>query len=223
MAMASVGVTEVAGVLRKSRTPKKASEIAKELAVPQRKVNRILHEGLEEGLFLQRASDFSWTLGKTALAQPLEIQRRAKKTSPPATTSLESSPARGRPDTTTLPTSARQIGPPVEWERKAERIAKGIESPPRDGDRCVYVILLEKDDKGHYGLYVGETSRTPKERFEQHKVGHKHSRVARKRGLRVLERVAAHLVGLSHASSKRIEAELADRLRKGGFKVEGGH
>lgn len=113
--------------------------------------------------------------------------------------------------------------PAPAWLQRVTRIAKRFRST-NDGERCVYIVLLEPlEDATEHGLYVGETFRTPNERFEQHKTGIRASRHVRKRGRRVLTDACAHLVDLSAIASRDIEKDLADELEAAGFEVQGGH
>jgi predicted GIY-YIG superfamily endonuclease len=89
----------------------------------------------------------------------------------------------------------------------------------------VYVILL-KDPRGpgRSGLYVGQTSRDPDWRFDQHKAGYKASSAARRFGVRLLPDLVAHLNPMMGWESLDIEAALADAFRDAGVPwVEGGH
>lgn len=99
----------------------------------------------------------------------------------------------------------------------------------------VYVIELDNNDvpngeKGYF--YVGETSKTPEVRFQEHRnnsVGGKNgrtrlaSRVVFKRGKRLRMDLAPKEIYFSSAASKAAEAAWAEKLRKKGFLVEGGH
>lgn len=110
--------------------------------------------------------------------------------------------------------------PPRGWVAKAKSVAREFE-PDDGGDRSVYVVLFDRE--GELGLYVGLTGLTVRERFANHKAGHKASRVVRDYGVRVLDEVAKHLYGnLSQTAAVKIEKRLAKRLRAEGFLVEGG-
>ncbi len=67
-----------------------------------------------------------------------------------------------------------------EWMKKAERVARTFQATTageRGATHFVYVILLHNPSGvGRWGLYVGQTSRDPDLRFEQHKARHKASR-----------------------------------------------
>lgn len=115
----------------------------------------------------------------------------------------------------------RSFGPPRGWIKRAALIAREF-SADGSGTRSVYVTLLKRD--GRYGLYVGETGNTPKERFDDQKSDHKAGRgFVRDYGVRPLHEVAGHLRGFSQERARAVEGELARRLKRAGFWVEGGH
>jgi hypothetical protein len=97
----------------------------------------------------------------------------------------------------------------------------------------VYVVELEpaaKTNPGRGVLYVGETSRTPEERFAQHmkqertaKGGRLHSPVVSKYGRRLRMDLAPKELAFDKESAKRAEAAWAARLRSLGYVVKGGH
>ena len=115
-----------------------------------------------------------------------------------------------------------------EWMARAEQAARaiGAETVGRRGARnSVYVILLH-DPRGRqrHGLYVGQTSRDPDWRFDQHKAGYKASSAVRRFGVRVLPELVAHLNPLIGWESIDLEAALAEAFRAAGVPwVEGGH
>lgn len=88
----------------------------------------------------------------------------------------------------------------------------------------VYVVYLRnpKGD-GRAAYYVGMTGLTPQERFENHKNGVKAARVVRKYGVRLVPKLYAHLNPMSYEKAARMEAYLAESLRKRGYAVYGGH
>ena len=89
----------------------------------------------------------------------------------------------------------------------------------------VYVVLL-RDPRRHdpWGLYVGQTSRDPDHRFDQHKAGYKASGAVRRFGERLLPDLVAHLNPMSRWESLDLESALADAFRAAGVPwVEGGH
>jgi predicted GIY-YIG superfamily endonuclease len=77
---------------------------------------------------------------------------------------------------------------------------------------------------GRWGLYVGQTSRDPDLRFDQHKAGHKASRAVRRFGVRLLPDLVEHLNPLRGWEALDLEAALADGFRDAGIQwIEGGH
>ena len=73
-------------------------------------------------------------------------------------------------------------------------------------------------------LYVGQTSRDPDWRFDQHKSGDKASGAVRPSGVRLLPELFEHLNSLQPREPLEIEAALADAFRDAGVGwVEGGH
>ena len=85
-----------------------------------------------------------------------------------------------------------------EWMPNALRAARTLRATtlgaPRAG-HSVYVILLH-DPRRHrpWGLYVGQTSRDPDWRFDQHKAGYKASGPVRRFGVRLLPELVAHSI-----------------------------
>jgi len=69
-------------------------------------------------------------------------------------------------------------------------------------------------------VYVGSSTRTPDERFDQHKEGYKANRYARKYGLKLRpDLFEAYNPIPSRADAEELEEYLADRLRKMGYGV----
>jgi len=97
----------------------------------------------------------------------------------------------------------------------------------------VYVIELDPaaaKDPGRGVLYVGETSRTPEERFAQHMNKEKttkgtrlHSPVVARHGKRLRMDLAPTELAFDKESAKQAEAAWAEHLRTLGYVVEGGH
>jgi predicted GIY-YIG superfamily endonuclease len=89
----------------------------------------------------------------------------------------------------------------------------------------VYVALLEDRARDcRFGLYVGETSRDPDLRFDQHKSGYKASRYVERFGVLLLPDLVAHLNPLRRWEAKELEPALAEIFRDAGVPwVEGGH
>ena len=123
------------------------------------------------------------------------------------------------------------LGEPLaepEWMPRAKRAALSLRATTfrQPGARhSVYVILLH-DPKliGRWGLYVGQTSRDPDWRFDQHKAGYKASGAVKRFGVCLLPGVVEHLNPMSGWESLELEAALAEAFRAAGVPwVEGGH
>jgi hypothetical protein len=111
---------------------------------------------------------------------------------------------------------------------RAQRAAKAIRATTtgaKGAGHSVYVLLLHDPRRAEpWGLYVGQTSRDPDLRFDQHKAGYKASGAARRFGVRLLPDLVAHLNPLRAWEALEIEAGLAEELRRAGIPwVEGGH
>jgi hypothetical protein len=112
--------------------------------------------------------------------------------------------------------------------KKAERVTAGFQAATaraRGAGHSVYVILLhDPAGMGRWGLYVGQTSREPDLRFDQHKAGHKASKAVRRFGVGLLPHLVEHLNPMHRWESLEIEAALADAFRDAGIDwIEGGH
>ena len=95
-----------------------------------------------------------------------------------------------------------------------------VSGPPRT---ChVYVVLLQKPD-GTIGFYVGQSGLPPEERFAQHKAGVRASRHVRKWGVHLLPEFYARFNPMTRVEAEAREHEIAERLRRQGCWVEGGH
>ena len=100
---------------------------------------------------------------------------------------------------------------------------------------CVYVIELDEAAcnrtacaarlSGKPHVYVGETKKNPVDRFAEHMAGgFLSSRVVRKHGLRLRPRLYRNWRPRdTREESREAEAMLAERLRRKGFCVFGGH
>jgi predicted GIY-YIG superfamily endonuclease len=88
----------------------------------------------------------------------------------------------------------------------------------------VYVVYLRnpKGD-GRAGYYVGMTGLTPEQRFENHRSGIKAARIVQRCGERLVPRLYEHLNPMTYARAVKMEALLAESLRKRGYLVFGGH
>jgi predicted GIY-YIG superfamily endonuclease len=115
-----------------------------------------------------------------------------------------------------------------DWMEKAERVARTFRAGTtgqRRAGHSVYVILLrDPSGMGRWGLYVGQTSRDPDLRFDQHKAGHKASRAVTRFGVRLLPHLVDHLNPMQAWESLELEGALAEGFRMAGITwVEGGH
>lgn len=111
---------------------------------------------------------------------------------------------------------------------KARRAALTLKATTHRQARAkhtLYVVLLEDRRRSPpWGFYVGETSRDPDLRFDQHKTGYKASRHVNRFGVRLLPEVVAHLNPLRRWEAKELEAALAEAFLAAGLPwVEGGH
>ena len=88
----------------------------------------------------------------------------------------------------------------------------------------MYVVYLRNPmGDGKAGYYVGMTGLSPEQRFQNHKQGRKAARIVTRCGERLVPRLYQHLNPMPYAKALRIEADLADSLRKRGYNVYGGH
>lgn len=67
------------------------------------------------------------------------------------------------------------------------------------------------------------TGLTPEERLANHRAGIKAARVVQKYGVRLVPTLYEHLNPMVYEDAVRMEVELAESLRKRGFRVFGGH
>jgi predicted GIY-YIG superfamily endonuclease len=109
--------------------------------------------------------------------------------------------------------------------RRAALSLRASTRKARGAGHSVYVILLhDVTFPERRGLYVGQTSRDPDWRFDQHKSGYKASGAVKRYGVQLLPELFEHLNPLQHWESVEIEAALADAFRHAGVRwVEGGH
>ena len=115
-----------------------------------------------------------------------------------------------------------------EWIGAARRAAlrfRATTAGGRGAGHSVYVVLLKDHRRvGRWGLYVGETSRDPDLRFDQHKSGYKASGAVRRFGVRLLPDLVEHLNPLRRWEAIDLEPALAEAFRAAGVPwVEGGH
>jgi len=101
----------------------------------------------------------------------------------------------------------------------------------------VYVVLLDPAvarirvvraanpdrDRKKPCVYVGMTGLNPEERFANHKAGVKAASVVKRYGLRLLPELYEHLNPMPFEAAAKMEADLAEDLRRAGYTVTGGH
>jgi hypothetical protein len=94
-----------------------------------------------------------------------------------------------------------------------------------------YVYVIELDDAvgkrvraDKPAVYVGQSAVPPEERFDQHRRGYRSSRHVRRHGVRLRPRLYRNYNPLpDRDTALATETRLAERLRKRGFTVFGGH
>lgn len=114
------------------------------------------------------------------------------------------------------------------WIDRALAAARSIQATTRGrrgAGHSVYVVLLHDARRAEpWGLYVGQTSRDPDQRFDQHKTGYKASGPVRRFGVRLLPALFEHLNPMARWEALEIEAGLALEFERSGVPwVEGGH
>jgi hypothetical protein len=109
--------------------------------------------------------------------------------------------------------------------RRAALRLRATTAGSRRAGHFVYVALLEDRRRAcRWGLYVGETSRDPDLRFDQHKTGYKASRWVNRFGVRLLPDLVEHLNPLARWEAVELEAALAEAFSRAGVPwVAGGH
>jgi hypothetical protein len=110
----------------------------------------------------------------------------------------------------------------VEWLPSVYETALGFTSSGK-GRSNIYLVLLDYQDRGTYGIYVGMSKYSPAQRFDQHKAGIRAAGSVLKRGLEVLTGPTLHLQYIKRSEAARIEEELAAALAATGLLVKGGH
>jgi hypothetical protein len=111
----------------------------------------------------------------------------------------------------------------IDWLPQVYDIAARFNA--NGGRSHIYLVLLDySDSRPHpFGIYVGMSSYTPAQRFDQHKAGIRAAGSVLKRGLEVLTGPVLHLQYIRRAEAARIEEQLAEVLRAEGLFVQGGH
>ena len=119
---------------------------------------------------------------------------------------------------------------PIDWLERAAETTSHF-TPQTTGEHNLYIILLSKlhGKVPGYGLYVGETSKSPNSRFKEHVQGKRNrkgplfSRVVYKHHECLLPTLFSHLNPLSREEAKKLEGKIAEALRLEGIPVYGGH
>lgn len=101
----------------------------------------------------------------------------------------------------------------------------------REPPRSYFVYVIESlDSNGRKVFYVGQTQHTPEKRLAQHRKGKKFCGSCRSRhyvpgsSMRLRHELFARYNPLwSREEAERIERWLAERLRRQGYRVLGGH
>jgi hypothetical protein len=119
---------------------------------------------------------------------------------------------------------------PIDWLEKAAETTYRF-TPKTTGKQNLYIILLAglHGKIPGYGLYVGETSKSPEARFKEHTQGARNrkgplfSRIVYKYHKCLLPTLYSHLNPLSRKEAKELEEKIAEALRLEGIHVYGGH
>jgi hypothetical protein len=126
---------------------------------------------------------------------------------------------------------AQKLGlQPVDWLERAAEVTR-LFTPQTTGKHNLYIILLSglNGKIPGYGLYVGETSKSPVARFNEHAQGKRNrkgplfSRVVYRHHKCLLPTLYHHLNPLSREEAKDLEGKIAEMLRLEGIPVYGGH
>jgi hypothetical protein len=119
---------------------------------------------------------------------------------------------------------------PMSWLDKAAEVT-ALFTPQTSGKHNLYIILLSgiKGKTPGYALYVGETSKSPSNRFNEHVKGKRNrkgplfSRIVHRHYKCLLPTLYSHLNPLSSKEAKELEGEIAKALRLEGIPIYGGH
>jgi hypothetical protein len=110
----------------------------------------------------------------------------------------------------------------IEWLPTVYEVAQRYKAAAK-GRTNIYLVLLDEDRDGAYGIYVGMSKYSPAQRFDQHKAGIRAAGSVLKRGIEVLTGPTLHLQYIQRSEAARIESQLAEALAAAGLKVKGGH
>ena len=119
---------------------------------------------------------------------------------------------------------------PIDWLDKAAAATRRF-TPQTTGKHNLYIVLLSRLHRKipGYGLYVGETSKSPEARFKEHaqakrnRRGPLFSRIVNKHHQQLLPTLYHHMNPLSRKEAKELEGKIAEALRLEGIPVYGGH
>jgi hypothetical protein len=119
---------------------------------------------------------------------------------------------------------------PINWLETAAEVTS-LFTPQTTGRRNLYIILLSglKGKTPGYGLYIGETLKSPVARFKEHAQGKRNkkgplfSRIVYRHHECLLPTLYSHLNPLSTREAKEFEGKIAEALRMEGIPVYGGH
>jgi hypothetical protein len=107
---------------------------------------------------------------------------------------------------------------------------QGYVLDPANGNETytIYIVNLVDDSEPDLALrkwvYVGETSKTPEERFDEHKNGIRDNKAARDHGRDLNYDLMKRIPQVRFKQdSKWLEAHAGEKLRDCGYKVEGAH
>ena len=85
---------------------------------------------------------------------------------------------------------------PIKWLKEARVIVKSIKNVDHDSKytNSVYTILRDgySNENKRYGVYVGQTSKTIEERFNEHKSGIRSGRGLEKNAIQILRSIWPH-------------------------------
>ena len=91
-----------------------------------------------------------------------------------------------------------------------------------DPSLCVQLGCLSRNGKPP--VYVGQSAQPPDVRFRQHKDGDKSSKYVRNFGVRLMPRLYRNVRPMpTRTAALEAEQKLADKLRRMGYCVFGGH
>ena len=110
----------------------------------------------------------------------------------------------------------------IDWLPTLYEVALEFQAAAK-GRSNIYLVLLDYQDRGAYGVYVGMSKYSPAQRFDQHKAGIRAAGSVLKRGIEVLTGPTLHLQYIKRSEAARIEEELAVALASAGLLVKGGH